>query len=421
MILIGVFSLGFRMIRFLRSGSRCAPAQVIFHQPSLFGFFVLLQCRTSTNDGEAVCCEERLSTKRPNNQEVKSQLSSTANHPSFVLDSFSMKFHPSSCIKTIFVCCCLVFCQYIHVVHGFFLNKHQAQGSHGEVLLRTTTTRNVAFRQNEIRNSRRSIFSYVNGRRIGVHQQVQKQSSCEENESPSTTTYLIFPGGGIFMNWQGGVITYLREHGYDLSQCTFIGSSAGSMTATLAAVGVDMNGATSLALELATKYQVWDRPQGLQGILNAMIAEWLDTLVPSTSDLDPSSISNISILVTPVPFLWKKQSLTSFENRQDLIDSNLASIYLPFFSDGGLWHNIRDKPYIDGNFLSTGKHYRPIGAKRRNTIVLNWQKDPAFADKGEEDLVKTITPQAVWDIVEQGKQYAKMLEERGRFQNIPKL
>ena len=93
----------------------------------------------------------------------------------------------------------------------------------------------------------------------------------------------------------------------------------------------------------------------------------------------------------------------------------------PFFSDGGLWCTFRGQPHIDGNFLSTGKHYRPENAKRRNTIFLNWQKDPVLADKGEDDLVATLSPEAIWRLVEQGKAYAETMERKGKFKNIPKI
>jgi hypothetical protein len=112
--------------------------------------------------------------------------------------------------------------------------------------------------------------------------------------------------------------------------------------ATFAATGVDFHNATDLALQLAARYQVWDRPEGLKGVLHNMIEEWLDALLPLDDDDDvillPESVNGgqLSVLVTPVPFLWEKERITS---RQDLVDFNLASIYLPFFSNGGLWAN----------------------------------------------------------------------------------
>ena len=152
-----------------------------------------------------------------------------------------------------------------------------------------------------------------------------RKNDATASDEYSEKTHLIFPGGGIFLNWQGGVISYLREQGYDLSTCTFSGSSAGSMTATLAATGVDFYNATDMALELAAKYNVWKRPEGLKGVLSQMIEEWLDELLPTSVELPDGKLS---VLVTPVPFLWEKTKISSFHGRSDLIECNIASIYL---------------------------------------------------------------------------------------------
>jgi len=90
---------------------------------------------------------------------------------------------------------------------------------------------------------------------------------------------LIFPGGGIFFYWQAGVVTYLRDHGYDLSAVTSTGASAGALTATLAATDVDYYKATDLALDMVKQAGVWDRTGGLQGIWGPMIYDWLDELL----------------------------------------------------------------------------------------------------------------------------------------------
>jgi len=83
---------------------------------------------------------------------------------------------------------------------------------------------------------------------------------------PRKAPHLVFPGGGLFFYWQAGVVTYLREQGYDLDQMTASGASAGALTATLTATNVDFIKATELALKMAKEAGVWDRSGGLQGI-----------------------------------------------------------------------------------------------------------------------------------------------------------
>lgn len=82
--------------------------------------------------------------------------------------------------------------------------------------------------------------------------------------------------------WQAGVITYLREQGYELSTCTFAGASAGALTATLTTTEVDFYEATKLALKLAADAGVWDRRGGLQSLWGPLIEQWLDELLPES-------------------------------------------------------------------------------------------------------------------------------------------
>jgi hypothetical protein len=113
-----------------------------------------------------------------------------------------------------------------------------------------------------------------------------QESSIQQNK-------LLFPGGGIFFYWQAGAMTYLRENGYNLDQVSMSGASAGALSATLTATGVDFAEATELALDLSQKAGVWDRPLGLQGVWGPLIYEWLDTLLPEDA-LDQVSNERVS-------------------------------------------------------------------------------------------------------------------------------
>jgi len=133
------------------------------------------------------------------------------------------------------------------------------------------------------------------------------------------------------------VVTYLRDHGYDLSAVTSTGASAGALTATLAATDVDYYKATDLALDMVKQAGVWDRTGGLQGIWGPMIYDWLDELLPEDA-VELSHQRGLSLLVTPVPALGKEK-VDSFRDRKDLIECNMASIHLPWFLDGKVTSN----------------------------------------------------------------------------------
>jgi len=53
-------------------------------------------------------------------------------------------------------------------------------------------------------------------------------------------------------------------------------------------------------------------------------------------------------------------------------------------------------------------------------VRIDWGQDPAFQNGEFFDFVKTISLEAVWEIFEAGKKYAKSMEEQGKFQRLPK-
>jgi len=239
-------------------------------------------------------------------------------------------------------------------------------------------------------------------------------SSTSSKQSPS----IIFPGGGLFFYWQAGVIAHLQEQNYDISTNTLLsGASAGALSATLAKTGVSPYDATELALSMSDEAGVWDRPAGLQGVWGSIIYEWLDQLLPV--DAGERVKDELNILVTPVPSFGKSR-ISQFENRQDLINANMASVHLPWFLDGNLTSNFRGKPHIDGSFLAQPSDYvsSPDNSEQQPAqLILDYQRDPIMKDRSSE-FVKLLSKQGIWDILEQGKKHAKIMEREGEFDSL---
>jgi predicted acylesterase/phospholipase RssA len=231
--------------------------------------------------------------------------------------------------------------------------------------------------------------------------------------------HVVFPGGGIFFYWQAGAVTYLRENGYDLGGggVSFSGASAGALTATLTATGVDFERATDLALHLAADAGVWDRTGGLQGIWGPMIEQWLDELLPPNA-LDLVQDNRLSLLITDVPSFGKER-VQEFHSRDDLIRCCRTSVHIPWFLDGKLYTKFREKRYIDGSFLAQPHHYVPDD--RQDALVLNYADDPAYHGTGLLDFVEAVNPDGIYNMLRDGKRFAKRLEEQGAFQILPKL
>lgn len=240
----------------------------------------------------------------------------------------------------------------------------------------------------------------------------------DNNDGNTGKPHLVFPGGGLFFYWQAGTVTYLREQGYDMNQITASGASAGALTATLMATNVDFLRATELALQLSDEAGVWDRSGGLQGIWGPMIEEWLDQLLPENA----AEIANhrLSLLVTTIPS-FGKEKVSNFRDKQDLIDCNMASVHLPWFLDGKLTANFRNRPHVDGSFLARAPDYLPQQHRPSSILRVDWNKDPVYQNGEYLDFIKVISKDGIWKILEQGKTHAKIMEEQGRFRRLPKL
>ena len=233
--------------------------------------------------------------------------------------------------------------------------------------------------------------------------------------------FLFHCRGGIFFYWQAGVVCYLREKGYDLSKCRMSGASAGALTATLTATGVDFYEATDLALNLALQAKVWGRGWGLQGIWGTMIEEWLHELLPNEEAVLMGCVDagRLRLLVTPIPSLGKR-AISKFESKHDLVRCNMASVHLPWFLDGQLTTDFRGEPMIDGSFLSQLSDYCSPEDPTLGVLCLDWNRDPVIASKaGCLSFVQALSPKGIWDLLEQGKRFAQVMDEMGEFEVLP--
>jgi len=229
----------------------------------------------------------------------------------------------------------------------------------------------------------------------------------------SSSSNLIFPGGGIFFYWQAGVINYLREKGYPLSgdHVKFTGASAGALCATLTAAEVDFEFATKLALQKSREEGIWDRPLGLYGIWGPIIDTWMDEILPDDEEVLKSVNDKVNILVTKVP-TFQVAKISQFESKRDLINCNMASVHIPLFLNGKFTTDFRKGAHIDGSFLSKPEDYNSGGDR---SLILDWQADPFLRDRNLGDAVKALSEDGIWDLVDRGRKYAVKMEKDGDF------
>jgi Patatin-like phospholipase len=266
------------------------------------------------------------------------------------------------------------------------------------------------------------LWSFFTNVQSFSNRDVQRLSLSQlQYEAVDLTPHLIFPGGGIYFYWQAGAVTFLREQNYDINATTITGASAGALSAALTATQVDFYQATELALQMAAEANVWNRGLGLQGIWGDMIYQWLDNLLPPDAVQQVNHTERLTLLVTPIPS-FGKMKVNRFRDREDLLRCLMASVHLPWFLDSKFAATFRDLPCIDGSFLARDQDYHPYQPSRsRNTLVLDYRQDPRYQSQSLLSFIEAVNPSAIYDMLEDGKRYAKIMEEKGMFANLKKI
>ncbi len=80
----------------------------------------------------------------------------------------------------------------------------------------------------------------------------------------------------------------------------------------------------------------------------------------------------------------------------------------------------RGEPHIDGSFLSTWSDYY-LSTIERPCLYIDWKKDPLMSSQSILSFVETLSTDGIWELVERGKRYAKVMEADGIFEPIPRL
>jgi predicted acylesterase/phospholipase RssA len=171
---------------------------------------------------------------------------------------------------------------------------------------------------------------------------------------------VCFHGGAKYFFWNIGVIQYLVEHEIFLPcQDLFVGMSAGALCAVLTICQIPSEKILSSVETICQKYNVFHRPWGLFGIWSSMIEEWLNDLLPE--DAHERCNHKVHIILSCVSLSQPKYTVSSFENRDDLIQCLLATIHIPFFMDYFPVRSYRGHWCWDCAILSSNGDYEIFG------------------------------------------------------------
>eukprot|EP01038_Epipyxis_sp_PR26KG_P003971 gene3971-5691_t len=229
--------------------------------------------------------------------------------------------------------------------------------------------------------------------------------------TPQNPKTCYFSGAGIYFWWQIGCAKYMKEN-CDLTKFpSFVGASAGSLTATLLATNTDLNSITSSAIDLSRKYDVYSRKTGLAGIWGGLLRLWLEEIIPNEDSFDKDMISKLYIAVTPT---FKKSKLvTDFIDREDLINACLASCHVPLFLDGRPSTEFRGEQVIDGSFWYFVTKERtsgltiPENIQPEKVFWVDYVDDEQFLESVSGNFLELSSPDGLVDMMDAGYNFMK--------------
>ena len=73
------------------------------------------------------------------------------------------------------------------------------------------------------------------------------------------------------------------------------------------------------------------------------------------------------------------------------------------------------------HFLGRERKDSTDGTNNKHIIAIDWKRDPMMRTKSWGEFVELLSKDDVWDMVEQGKFYAKIMEEQGEFACLTKI
>eukprot|EP00898_Chlorokybus_atmophyticus_P008475 jgi/Chlat1/8629/Chrsp86S08028 len=183
------------------------------------------------------------------------------------------------------------------------------------------------------------------------------------SSSAASRVTIAIPGGGMLFYWQLGAASALarRYDSLSLSSSTssssslptlsWAGASAGALAAALAAARVDPHHAAEEAIALARRERLWQRGGGGGGgggvggagklalVWGKLVREWLHGLLDEKAGERCRGRVKIAL---GWPWLWRirRRHVSDFASTPDLIECLMASVHIPVFLDGRLFHTL---------------------------------------------------------------------------------
>jgi len=191
--------------------------------------------------------------------------------------------------------------------------------------------------------------------------------------------------------------------------------------ATMAASGVDFDLAFDLEerlLEGATEDELHRSPPYWRGY----IRRWLDACLPS--DACERCNGRVHISVTEIAPAFGTTSVSTYADREDLIDAVLASVHVPFWLDRKFCTNFRGTQCIDGSvylprfsepaLLSRPPYSLPESGRPADVRIFQFddaRMQAAYPSPG--DFLATKSTEQKQEMMAWGASHADSMDQRG--------
>lgn len=240
------------------------------------------------------------------------------------------------------------------------------------------------------------------------------------------TPEVVCPGAGMFGFWQIGVVAYMKSQNYDLSKCSVVGASAGTLTCLVTLLpDKDPEDLIHVFLEKCRSHNIWSNGHGVVGIFSQIVQETLQDVLDKESEekLVQSSKGRVAMLVTPAGNFLKAKArkpevCRSFKSRQSIQNCILASCHVPLVTSyNKITHTFRGNEYMDGSFFAQLHDYRQ---RQGTVVVLDRSRDPVIGNRPLQDCVQAFSEDEIWQLYRLGRAFGEYMEENGEFLGFPK-
>lgn len=214
-------------------------------------------------------------------------------------------------------------------------------------------------------------------------------------------TIFVLGGAAMLGYWQLGCASVrVPASARTDPSSRFVGASAGAVNAALLACNVNLRECVSAGIAAMHRAKAFTRPLGLVGIGARVVRDFLESVLPE--DAHKRCTGRVHVFVQRFP--CADDLVSVFATRRDLIETIVASGYIPFF--GGPWPCICLSGMLtyDGAINLRRLEMQVFGTDERY-VFIDYRDDPGVAGQSS---TRVHSPEWIWEVYEKGRAFGAL-------------